>query len=1081
MDTAWTRGGHGLPAAAILRGVSAGESFPNPPARPDRSPPERFLVRVLGSVELDVGAGPVPLRRRQVRLLLAALACHANPPVPETRQADLLRDGEAPPAQPRTAVQGLASKLRRSLADAPGVRLLGRGSAYELSVDADAVDLLYFRTLLARARAAAPADRPELLRSALGLWRGPALVGTVDDAQRQRWFAALDELRLSAWEDYYEAELDRGGHHAVLDDLVELATRQPHRERPLGLLMTALHRAGRQAEALETYARRRRELRDDHGLEPGDALQRLHAAILRDELPTGSEAVGRSAAPAQRRPEGGHPSDPPSDPAADPALPPPAQLPPDICDFTGRTAQVAEILAVLAEPASDGRAVNVVGLAGMGGVGKSTLAIHVAHRLRHRYPDGQIYLDLKGTAEEPAEPVEVLGVLLRSLGVAGPAVPDGMDERAALLRSVLSRRRVLLLLDNAAEECQVRPLLPGTPGAAVLVTSRRRLAGLAGATLLDLDVLTDAQGVELLGHIAGPDRTGADPAATRQIVQLCGGVPLAVRIAGARLAGRPRWTPAHLVELLRDERHRLAALTVGDLAVRSSLGLSYVRLPEPARRALRLLGLLDARDVAAWVVAALLDVPVPEAQEHIETLVDAWFLTIVGPDDTGALRYRMHDLVRSYAWHQAQAEEPAEERDAAVRRALGGWLWGAERAADLVPGPCHAPLPGTATRWPGRAGPDTVDDAMRWFDAEHAALVSAVHQACRQGFDEVAWELAAALEKYLDVRGLYDDWRHTHREALLLCRARGNRRGEAVLLRGLLEVRTWATDEPGTAMVTLYDEAQQLLARFAELGETRGMADAWSFCAWSLIAQGEAARALKAAESSLRLAQESGHLAGQARAHHLAAVALRDLDPSQFFVRLHAGLVIAERVTNPRLTATLLQFIGAGHCEFGDAETAEEYLTRSLALARPHRDRYLEAFSLLYLAKLFNRVADPRAEATARAAVGLSRENHFRHHLADALALLGTIHLEAGDAVTAVTCLQESVEVWRTRGWPAFEARTRVVLGRARAACGDLAGARSTWQLARGLFERLGDTSSAEQVARLCADLPDPARGSRVR
>jgi DNA-binding SARP family transcriptional activator/tetratricopeptide (TPR) repeat protein len=1004
------------------------------------------MIRVLGSVELDVGAGPVLLRRRQVRLLLGVLACEANRPVPMSRLVEMLWDGEAPPTSPRAAVQGLASKLRRSLGTE--VRLVGRGSAYELCVAPDAVDVERFRTLLARARDAGPDRRPELLRAALRLWRGPALVDTVDDGQRDRWFAGLEELRLTAWEDLFDAELARGEHRVILDDLVDLTGQQPHRERLLGLLMTALHRAGRRPEALEAYARRRRELRDEHGLEPGDCLRRLHAEILRAGDDDADDGV--------------------RDDDADDVLPPPAQLPPDLGDFTGRAEQVTTMLDVLGR--GDDGAVRVVGLAGMGGVGKSTLAVHVAHRLRDRYPDGQLYLDLKGTAEEPAAPVDILGTLLRSFGVTGPALPDGVDERAALFRSVLARRRVLLVLDNAAGEAQVRPLLPGTPGAAVLVTGRRRLAGLSGAALLDLDVLTDEQGVELLGRIAGPSRVKAEPAAAREIVRLCGGVPLAVRIAGARLAGRPQWTPGHLAELLRDERHRLTTLTVGDLGVRSSLALSYVRLPAAARRALRLLGLLDAPDIAAWVVAALLDVPVPEAQVHIEALVDAWFLTIVGPDATGALRYRMHDLVRSYAWDQAHAEEPAAEREAAVRRAFGGWLWLAERAAVRVPGPCHAPLPGATDRRPVPFCPRDTDEAMRWFDAEHAALVGAVHQACRQGMDESAWELAAALEKYLDVRGLYDDWRHTHAEALRLCRDTGNRRGEAVLLRGLLEVRTWASDEAGTAMVTLYPEAESLLALFTELGEPSGMADALSFCAWSLIAQGRVAEAVAAADESLRLAEKSGHLAGQARAHNLAAVAQRDTDPMQFFDRLHTSLGLTERVGNPRLTATVLQFIGAGHSEFGDADIADEYLTRSLIISRAHRDRYLETFSLLYLAKLFARLSDPRAGATAEAALRLARENHFRHHLADTLSLLGRIHLDQGDPVAAVRCLRESVEVWQTRGWPAFEAPARVLLGRACAATGDHAGARVAWQAAATMYAELGYPELAEEAAALCAD-----------
>jgi len=371
----------------------------------------------------------------------------------------------------------------------------------------------------------------------------------------------------------------------------------------------------------------------------------------------------------------------------------PCQLPPGITNFVGRADLVGQLQQLLkgrpTGPAgeADAGAVVVSAVAGKAGVGKSALAVHVAHQLAVEFPDGQLYASLRGAGAggvSPLDPAEILGRFLRALGVDGGAIPAGVGERAALYRSRLAGRQVLVVLDDAADEAQVSPLLPGSPSAAVLITSRARLAALKGARLVHLDVLDAGQAVELLARIAGPGRVAAEPQAATAIAVACGGLPLAVRIAGARLAARPHWPLARLAGRLADERGRLEELAHGDLEVRVSLSLSYQGLGKEQRRLFRRLGLLDALDVAAWVAAALLDSPVPRGEALLEDLVEAQLLGVAGWDVTGRARYRLHDLLHAYARERVHAEEPLAQRQAALERTLGGWLALAERGGRVA-------------------------------------------------------------------------------------------------------------------------------------------------------------------------------------------------------------------------------------------------------------------------------------------------------------------------------------------------------------------------------------------------------------
>lgn len=466
--------------------------------------------------------------------------------------------------------------------------------------------------------------------------------------------------------------------------------------------MLALYRSGRQAEALAVYADTRRLLADELGVDPRPELSDLQQRILRAD-----SELARSEEPA---------------PAAAPAHVRPAQLPATVSDFTGRASFVRELGEILG--GAEGQVMAVSALAGIGGVGKTTLAVHVAHAARPHFPDGQLYVDLQGTEARPAEPEAVLGSFLRALGTPDSSIPDSPAERAALYRSTLDGRRVLVLLDNARDAAQVRPLLPGTAGCAALVTSRVRMAGLAGAHLVDLDVMSPDEALQLFTRIVGEERVRAERQAALAVVGACGFLPLAIRIAASRLAARRTWTVSVLAAKLADERRRLDELQAGDLAVKATFELGYGQLEPVQQRAFRLLGLPDGPDISLAAAAAVLDRPEHATEDLLEALVDCSLLESAAPG-----RYRFHDLVRLYARACAERDEqPPSERDAALDRLLDFYLataagvYGLERPGDRLV--AHL----SATRYRGLVFTEP-HSAQDWLYAEADPLLACVRQA----------------------------------------------------------------------------------------------------------------------------------------------------------------------------------------------------------------------------------------------------------------------------------------------------------------------------------------------------------------
>ncbi|GFJ77563.1 tetratricopeptide repeat protein [Phytohabitans houttuyneae] len=427
-----------------------------------------------------------------------------------------------------------------------------------------------------------------------------------------------------------------------------------------------------------------------------------------------------------------------------------------------------------------------------------------------------------------------------------------------------------------------------------------------------------------------------------------------------------------------------------------------------------------------------------DAAGLLESLVDAQLVAVSGVDAAGQLRYRFHDLVRLYARERADVEDPPGDRIEVLGSGFGGWLAIAERMAARVPGPCYAAISGSAPRPAVELPPDDVEP-LAWFDAERSALLSVVRQACALDLDELAFDLAGCLEKYFDIRGMYGDWSAINRLVIEACRRSGNLLGEAVMLRGLIDVVTWnSTPDVGDATTRFHADAFRLLDMFAELGERRGMSDAAVMCSWALTARGAQAEALEYGERALRLAEETDHLGGQARAHVALAVALAESrDVARAIGHLDAALAAARALGNPRYETAVLQFLGIAYREAGELETSARMLDESLAISRRYHDVYTEVLTMVALARLYLRQGDPRAREAAETSLALGREFNMSHHIADALGALGEIELVAGRPAQAVSYLEQSVAIWRTRGWLSFLALALHVLGGAYEANGD--------------------------------------------
>ncbi|MBT2509258.1 winged helix-turn-helix domain-containing protein [Streptomyces sp. ISL-98] len=727
--------------------------------------------RVLGPLEIRLDGQLWELSAPRLRTVLGALLLRAGEVVPVQHLVDCT--WEDLPTDPANQIAACVSKLRRTLRQVGAGRdlLVTQRPGYRFVTEGVHLDTLQFRGLREEARRHTEANDSERalsrLKAALSLWRGPVLSGITSQAWQpevRRW----EEEYIATREACADIQLGLGLYEDLITELSAFAQQYPLLERPRAQLMLALFRSGRQADALQLYRDTADLLREELAVAPGEELRRMHERLL-----SGADSAADPAHETPRhrtsRAEPNARSTPPNAPC---------QLPGDLAEFVGREDEIRTMRAVLVPGTAT---VPVAMIVGPGGTGKTALAVHVAHQLRPVFSDGQLYVNLRGMDRHPVAAEEVLARFLRDLGLSGASIPGSLDERAALFRNLLADRRMLLVLDNAGDASQVRPLLPGTGSCGVLVTSRTRLTTVPNAQVLELGVFGQQQAYSLLNRLVGEQRLSAESAVAAQLIEFCGRLPLAVRIVGAKLASRPHWTLQKAASRLADERCRLDELAHESLEVRSSLELSHQGLSPAARKLLRRLSLLVTPDFPDWICAPLMDTSLRDAEDLLEQLLDARLVDVTSPAGITQPRYRMHDLVRLFALELMTEAEPRTEQAAALDRAAATTLALADLAHRAVCGGDFTVVHSLAHRPPVSA--DVVErmaaDPLGWYESDRGTITSLCLQAAERGADEIAWDLAATSRCLFSVRFHFDDWRLTHERALEAVRRQGNQRGEA--------------------------------------------------------------------------------------------------------------------------------------------------------------------------------------------------------------------------------------------------------------------------------------------------------------
>ncbi|MEU3648628.1 BTAD domain-containing putative transcriptional regulator [Lentzea sp. NPDC034063] len=736
--------------------------------------------RVLGPLQVLLDTEPLLVRAGRQRALLVSLLLRAGTSVSVDELAGNVW-GEDPPARARATLQTYVMRLRQLLGPSVPIRTVPDG--YLIDVDEKTIDLMRFEPLIEQGEQERAAGNLQAasaaFAAALGLWRGPALVDVPSKILHRDEVPRLDERRLHVLERRVEVDLELGRHGELVAELSRLTSEHPLRERFWAQLMVALYRSGRQSEALAAYQRVSRLLGDELGIDPGDELRRVHGQVLSGSI--GAVARVPSGTPVV---------------AAKPERVVPSQLPADIPDFVGRDEAVSLIVALL----RTAQGVPVVTLAGPPGVGKTALAVHAAHRMRADFPDGQLYVNLRGYAPgPPLSAVDVLPRFLRALGTEPDQVPLDQDEQEAMFRSTLTGQRVLLLLDNASSAEQIRPLLPGSPGCAVLVTSRDTLRGLAvshAASNVRLDVLDWHETKSLLAGILGADEVASQEDAALELAALCAHLPLALRIAAANLVSRPELSIADYVEELR-AGNRLAALAVeGDerVAVHAAFDLSYTALKPELAQMFRLLSLVPGTDFTPEMAAALSGLTTQDARRRLDRLATANLISNHAPS-----RYQFHDLLRDYAAERLAFEEGRADSRLSLRRLLD---W-AVRSVDNA----TSAMKSTLFRFPRPAPVDSVvprtfstsTEALTWLDVERTNLVALVAHAVERDPENSPWQLADALRGYFYTQSLTAEWRETARAGLLGARAPRDELGQLAMLSSLGTLY-WVTGQHRNAL-----------------------------------------------------------------------------------------------------------------------------------------------------------------------------------------------------------------------------------------------------------------------------------------
>ncbi|MFC5001063.1 BTAD domain-containing putative transcriptional regulator [Dactylosporangium cerinum] len=896
----------------------------------------RFAV--LGPVRAWRGTGEVDLGGPQQRALLALLLVRAGEPVSLGEIVDVLW-GADPPNTAVNVVHRHVGVLRRLLEPDLPVRSAGRwlvrsAGGYRLDADPDALDVLRFRVLSRQARQAAGADAGRaaaLFAEALELWHGGCAAGIDADARAHPVFAAVEREFLATARDAADAGVRAGQVQRLLPALQEAAVRAPLDEPLQAGLVLALAAAGQQAEALAVFQRVRERLADELGIDPGAELAAAHATVLRRDTARSGAAAG-PAEPVQR--------------------PRPAQLPVAPATFVGRRAELARALGLHAGAAAAATVV-ISAIGGMAGVGKTTLAVHWAHQVADQFADGQLYVNLRGFSPEAdvMRPEQALRGFLDALGVAPQSVPTGLDAQAALYRSLLTGRRMLVLLDNARDVEQVRPLLPGAGGCLAIVTSRNTMPGLVaaeGAQVMTLDVWSAEQARDFLGRRLGAERVAAEPAAVEQIITLCAGLPLALAIVAARAATNPTFPLAATTKELREAHGSLEAFSAdAGINVRATFSWSYRTLSPAAAQLFRLLGGHPGPDVGVAAAASLLGVPVRQVRPLLAELTAAHMLMQPSPG-----RYGFHELLGAYA---AELAETVDVSSRAERRIVEYYLRAAFRADRLL-----RPQRGAPQFDPRPAVDDVIDEpfedhgaALAWFTTERAVLIALIARTVRDGWDVEAQYLAWSLVTFLHRQGHWHDWVAVRRHALTATERRTDRAAQARAHRDLGHALCQVLDlDEARVQFTLSLAGFEGTDSRTEQGHVhRGLARTY-------LPGGQYADMVRHCELAGELYRADGNDNGYAKALNEAGVGYAYL--GDYFTSLQnctLALAIFELLGDRHGQAAALDSIGSAHHGLDDHQTAIGFFTRALHLCREVGDRHGEAETLTHLGDAWHAAA----------------------------------------------------------------------------------------------------------------------------
>lgn len=1038
--------------------------------------------RVLGPVELREAGQRRSLGSSKERCVLAILLWALGRPVSVDSLVDRVW-GEHPPPKARNSLYSYIARLRSRVQHSAGdgeVRLVSGSGSYTLEADPESVDLYLFRRLRGQARAIGDSGDDEqaalLLHAADKLWRGEPLTGLTGDwASRAR--ASLADERLAATLDCIAADLRLGRHADVLRDIAGLVAEHPFVETLVEQHMLALYRCGRQAEALQAYHHARQRLVSELGTDPGQSLRDLHQRILRGDAELSYSPPAALASRAR----------------------PVDNLPRDIPNFTGRIAEMSRLLdAVTANPART--AVVIEAIDGMAGAGKSTLALHAAHQLRDNFPDGRLYLHLHAHDPNrgPLDPAAGLDVLLRILGVPADLIPRTLEERSALWRTQLARRQVVVVLDDAANEEQITPLLPGTPSCLVIITSRTQLTGLSGVHAVSLDVLSGTDAVALFTNIAGSGKASEIESAA-EITRLCGYLPLAIHLVASRLAHRSAWSIADLAQRLSSTKDQAGEIYMDNPEIAASFALSYQGLSGEQQQLFRQVCLHPGQDFTLATAAAAAAVPLADCERRLTALLGHRLL-----EEPVRGRFRFHDLIGAYARDLALRCDSESARQQTVRRMLDYYLYVAD-SADRVLYPHRDRVDVRITRLPVSAPHFAVRQAAReWLTEELGNLLSAARYAAERRLPEHAALLAHVLAEFLQTQGHWEEAITVHDQAIRAWRMTGDQGGEARALTDLGFMLT-RTGRYGEAL----QNARQALAIFRAQHDRHGEADVLDRIGLVYWQSSRFREALTCYEQALSIWRELGDRHGEADSLAHNAMSMWHVGSySEALKRFGQALSIYQDMTDSRGEAKTLNNIADVQQHLGMYDDALRRYQQAQAIARDIGDRQGEAIIFNNMANVYQRmgqyqesltnyrealgiyrdIGDRRCEADALNNIGAAflRTHHYgeaiihhqkaltvAHELAEpyqearSLSSIGAVHLKSGCHDLALADYREALELSRLIGDPYQEGLALDGMGSAQLHIAGEAEAHERWREALAIFDKIGVPEANEVRARL--------------